>query len=141
MKIITINDRYAIVEKRRDIDRKNNLMHVEFSLEMKYGVAPTGDDDHIQVIHAFQISDKSENGKYKSLWDRVKNSDRDDLIQMVFTDLKKLLRQVKRKEAGKIESEDYRRSVRESELMGGMYFLVAHINSTIKDPDLKLEVV
>lgn len=87
MKAIEINSRYVIIEKKRDVQRKLNMLFIELSHELKYGQTAQDGDEAFTFDWTIQIVKQSE----PTLWSAYKDSTRDQFLSDFYADLQACL--------------------------------------------------
>ncbi len=85
MKAIEISDNMILREYRRDVNRNQNQAHFEYSIEPKFGATINQKISDASRKFAFAVQKNS----FKDSWYKVKDTTRDELMQIIYDDLVK----------------------------------------------------
>lgn len=102
MKLILVDGDFIVKESRRDLDRVDNSLRIEFTLEKLHGKLVEADDDEIKNIFVVQF-DKSRDEK---MWKNFKDLPRDDFLKLFFEDTEKFLNFAPNEEEAREKQED-----------------------------------
>jgi hypothetical protein len=134
MKLIQIDEEWIIKEVRRDVDRRQNRMMVELSVERRHGTVTTADDDSKQALHSVMF-DKDENCVW---WDRYKDMEREEFHVQICSDLNDWIPIAGAMERGELNGDQALAAIEGAPLQGTLSWLAHFLYSKHNAPSLEI---
>jgi hypothetical protein len=75
--------KHVVIERRRDVDRKSNYFHAEFSFELKYGETVTKES----YAREFLFTVTADKNFHPVWWEKLKDIQRDALLKELHSSL------------------------------------------------------